>query len=208
MLFDLSPPITPELPVWPGDTPMSRRLLCDLAKGDTVTLSTLTATVHLGAHADGPNHYGLAAPGIGERTLDHYLGPCTLIDAPVRRGTRVTAADLTGGLDAVRTPRVLLRTGTFPDPQRWNDDFAGIDPALVNALADRGVITIGVDTPSVDLFHDKGLLAHRAILKRDIAILEGLVLAGVPAGQYELIALPLRLIGADASPVRAVLRSL
>lgn len=208
MLYDLSPPITPALPVWPGDTPMSREVLCDLARGDTVTLSTIRCTVHLGSHADGPNHYGQGAPGVGEMPLEHYLGPCTLLDAPVARGARVRTADLVGGLHAIKHPRVLIRTGTFPDAMRWNSDFAGLSPELVHTLADMGVVTIGLDTPSVDLQDSNDLPAHKAFLSRGVVILEGLTLAGIPTGHYELIALPLKLMGVDASPVRAVLREL
>lgn len=211
MLYDITPPLTPGIGVWPGDTPLSREVLCDLARGDTVTLSTLRATVHLGAHADGPNHYAPHAPGVGERRLEHYLGPCLLVDADVSRGARVRAEDLrlpARGSGRITQPRVLIRTGTFPDPQRWNADFAALDPTLVDALASERVITVGIDTPSVDLQDSKDLPAHAAFARHDMAILEGLALAGVPAGVYELIALPLRLIGFDASPVRAVLRSM
>jgi arylformamidase len=103
-------------------------------------------------------------------------------------------------------PRVLFATGTYPDPQNWNSDFAALSVELIDFLHERGVITVGIDTPSVDLFESKDLPAHKAILRRDMAILEGLVLKDVPEGTYELIALPLPLVGFDASPVRAVLR--
>src|SRR5690606_27672134 len=91
-LLDITPPLTPSINVWPGDTPLTREVLCDLAKGDNITLSTLRSTVHLGAHADGPNHYGPNAPGVGEMPLHHYLGPCHVIEARVPRGERVTSA--------------------------------------------------------------------------------------------------------------------
>ncbi len=209
-LYDITPPITPNLAVWPGDTPPSREVLCDLKKGDTVTLSTLRATVHLGAHVDGPNHYGVHAPGIDAVPLERYLGPCRVITATIARGERVTAAHLSTPLDQIdarATPRVLIRTSTYPDPTNFNRDFAALDPAIVEALADRGVILIGIDTPSVDLSDSKDLPAHNAFLRRDVSILEGIVLTDVPDGVYELIALPLKLVGFDASPVRAVLRS-
>ncbi len=204
--IDISPVVSPRLAVWPGDTPASREVLCDIAKGDTVTLSTLRATVHLGAHADGPNHYGLGAPDISKQKLEHYVGPCQVIAARVNRGGRVSVADLETPVSEVRHPRVLIKTGTFPDPEKWNTDFAALSVELVEALAAKGVITIGIDTPSVDLQESKELPAHGAILKAGIAILEGLVLRGVEPGEYELMALPLRLEGFDASPVRAVLR--
>jgi arylformamidase len=104
-------------------------------------------------------------------------------------------------------PRVLFATGTFPDPENWNRDFAALSVELVDFLHDRGVITVGIDTPSVDLFESKDLPAHKAILRCDMSILEGFVLKDVPEGIYELIALPLRLVGFDASPVRAILRT-
>lgn len=206
-LIDISPVISPRLGVWPGDTDVSREVLCDLAKGDTVTLSTLRATVHLGSHADGPNHYGLGAADVSRMRLEHYVGPCQVVEARVARGARVGVGDVVGGLDAIRHPRVLVKTGSFPDAEKWNSDFAALSVELVESLAARGVITVGIDTPSVDLQESKDLLAHKAILKAGIAILEGLVLSDVATGEYELVALPLRLEGFDASPVRAVLRA-
>lgn len=204
-LIDISPPLDERLAVWPGDTPLSRQVLCDLTRGDAVTLSTLRATVHLGAHADGPNHYDPAGRDIAAQPLDRYIGPCHVLDARAARGARLGPADVPD-LARIRHPRVLLKTGTFPDPRRWNSDFAAISVELVAALTALGVRTIGIDTPSVDLQDSKDLPAHRAIARADIAILEGLVLAHVPAGEYELIAPPLRLVGFDASPVRALLR--
>ena len=204
MTYDITPPITAKLAVWPGDTPLSREVLNDMARGDNITLSTLRATTHLGAHADGPNHYGKDAPAIDERGLDYYLGPCQVIRVGVARATRITSAMLPS---EVTKSRVLFATGTFPDPENWNRDFAALSVELVDFLHERGVITVGIDTPSVDLFESKDLPAHKAILRCNMSILEGLVLKDVPEGTYELIALPLRLVGFDASPVRAVLRT-
>src|SRR4051794_11968018 len=94
MIYDITPPVTPRLGVWPGDTPPTREVLCNLARADTVTLSTLRATVHLGAHADAPNHYGVDAPAIEARSLDYYLGPCQVVHVAAKRGTRVSLPDL------------------------------------------------------------------------------------------------------------------
>ena len=203
MLYDITPPITPKMPVWPGDTPMSREVLLDMKKGDNLTLSTLHATVHLGAHADGPNHYGVDGRSIDEQDLEYYLGPCQVIRVAAERGTRIVPDQIPTTISA---PRVLLATDTYPDPTVFHEDFAALSTDLVDWLQERGVILVGVDTPSVDLFTSKDLPAHRRILAHDMGILEGLALAEVPEGQYELIALPLRLVGFDASPVRAVLR--
>jgi arylformamidase len=204
MIYDITPPVSGRLQVWPGDTPPRREVLCDLRRGDNLTLSSLRATVHLGAHADAPSHYGADAPAIDQRSLDYYLGPCQVMHVGVGRGARISPALLP---DPVRAPRLLLGTGTYPDPEVFNTDFAALTPELVEFLSAAGGRLVGVDTPSVDLFDSKDLPSHHACLRHDIAILEGLVLGGVPAGLYELIALPLRLEGFDASPVRAVLRT-
>jgi arylformamidase len=202
-LWDISPTVTPSLAVWPGDTPPSRQVLRDMRRGDNLTLSTLRATVHLGSHADAPSHYGETAPAIDERPLKRYFGPCHVVRVDVPRGTRIPLAALS---EPPRAERILFATGTYPDPDRFNSDFAAFSTELLEHLAECGVRLVGIDTPSIDLFDSKDLPAHAVCLRRDLAILEGLVFDGVPEGEYELIALPLKLAGFDASPVRAVLR--
>src|SRR5215471_18822281 len=125
MIYDITPLITDRLKVWPGDTPPSREVLCDIRNGDPITLSTLHATVHLGAHADAPSHYGADAPAIHERSLDYYLGPCQVIRVSVTRGTCITTRALKVPVSA---ERVLLATGTYPDPECFNEDFAALSP--------------------------------------------------------------------------------
>ncbi len=204
MIYDISPPITMDIAVWPGDTPPTREVLCDMEKGDNLTLSTLNSTVHLGSHVDGPNHYGSGEPGIGEQSLEAYIGPCQVIHINAVPGKRIEPGQMKMPIDA---ERVLIATGTYPDPDKFNEDFAGLSPELVDKLHDEGVVLIGIDTPSVDLFESKDLPAHKRFLENEIAILEGIDLKDVPDGIYELVALPLKLIGFDASPVRAILRS-
>jgi arylformamidase len=204
MIYDITPTVSGRLSVWPGDTPASREVLCDMSRGDNITLSTLRATVHLGAHADAPSHYSLDGQSIEVRDLSMYLGPCQVMRVNVRRGERIRPEHLTG---TVAAARILFVTGTFPDPNEFNKDFAALSPQLIDQLAGQGVRLIGLDTPSVDLFEAKDLISHAACHRHDLAILEGVVLREVPDGVYELIALPLKLAGFDASPVRAVLRS-
>jgi len=204
MIFDLSPPISPALAVWPGDTAPSREVLCDMAEGANITLSSLHSTVHAGAHADGPNHYGANAPAIDQRSLEYYLGPAQVIRVDAAPNSRIGIEALP---ESVAAPRILIATGTYPDPTSFREDFAALEPALVDHLHERSVFLIGIDTPSVDLFSSKDLPAHARFLANDMAILEGLVLDAVPEGVYELIALPLRLAGFDGSPVRAILRT-
>jgi arylformamidase len=217
VIYDLSPVIDPSLAVWPGDTPPSREVLLDMRRGDHLTLSTLRSTVHIGAHADAPSHFSRDGDSIEKRPLDLYIGPCRVVRVHPRRGAALQPADLAAALDRpaagqagarAQAPRLLIDTGSFPDPRTFNEDFAALSPALVDDLHARGVRLVGLDSPSVDLFASKDLPSHQALLRHDMAILEGLVLAQVPEGVYELIALPLPIAGADGSPVRAVLRDL
>ena len=211
-LIDISPAITDAIKAWPGDTPYKRTVLMDMAKGDHITLSGISCTVHLGSHADGPNHYGYPAPGVGELPLEHFIGLARVLHSHPARGGRVGIDDLVGGAEAIESVGsraekiVLIRTGTFGDFSTWDSDFAGLSVELIDALAKQGVITVGIDTPSVDVQDSKDMLAHRAIFRRGIVILEGLQLAAVEPGVYEIMAAPLKLIGCDGSPVRAVLR--
>jgi arylformamidase len=205
-LYDISPPIDASIHVWPGDTPFVHTVNLDMHAGANLTLSDIRTTVHVGAHADAPSHYVADGESIAERRLDLYLGRCAVLSVDVARGHRILPRHLGGR--SIDAPRVLFRTGTFADPRAWNEDFASLSPELVDALHARGVVLVGIDTPSVDPFHSKALEAHNAFARHDMAILEGLVLDGVADGTYELIALPLRLRNADASPVRAVLRTL
>jgi len=204
-IWDISPLVSPATAVWPGDVAFRREVALSQADGDNLDLSSIHTTVHIGAHTDAPSHYTPGGPGIDARPLRRYLGRCQVITADVGRGERITPAHLSSD---VRAPRVLLRTGTFPDPTRFDEDFAALDPSLVHHLAEHGVVLVGIDTPSVDLCHDAELLSHHAIAAHDLAILEGVVLDQVPDGEYTLVALPLRLEGADASPVRAILVAL
>lgn len=205
-LWDLSPPVAPGLPVWPGDTPFTCTRTWSLGPGCPVNVSRLALSTHTGAHADAPLHYTAAGLDAASVSLVPYLGPCQVIVVPP-------------GLPAVRpehllphlrpdAPRVLVRTWAAAPVDRWVSAFTPIAAETIEALADAGVVLIGVDTPSLDPETSKTLDAHHAVRRRGLAILEGLVLDAVPAGRYELIALPLRLVGADASPVRAVLREL
>ncbi len=205
MIYDISPTVRSGLKVWPGDTPPAREVLLDMNRGDHLTLSTLRATVHLGAHADAPSHYVKDGPSIEKISLDVYLGECRVVEVPARPGERIVPGDLPGG---PFPPRVLFRTGSYPDPDRFNDDFMALSPALVRRLEKEGVRLVGIDTPSVDPFSSKALESHAACAECGMHILEGLVLGRVPGGRYELIALPLKLAGFDAGPVRAVLRTL
>ena len=160
--------------------------------------------MHVGAHADAPNHFSRDAAGIDAVPLPPYRGLCQVIELSKARGSLIVPEDL---LELpLRAPRLLFKTGSFPDPQQFNTDFVAFSPELIPWLEARGMILIGIDTPSIDPYSSKALPTHHATRSGSgVSILEGLDLSKIPPGLYELVALPLRLHGADASPVRATL---
>ena len=202
-ILDITPLVSENLAVWPGDTPYQRQVLMDIDKGDHLGLSKITTTLHLGAHADAPNHYAPQSAGIDERSLHPYLGPVQVVKANVPQGERITLDHLTDF--KVQAPRLLFRTDSFLQPDVWCEDFCSLSPQLIESLAQQNVLTVGLDTPSIDPFSSRELESHKVVHKYNMAILEGLVLKDVEPGLYTLVALPLKLKGADASPVRAVL---
>lgn len=206
MLYDLSAAIDATTPVWPGDTPFSCHLAWSIAEGAPVNVCAFTATTHLGSHTDAPFHFLPSGATAAELPLEPYLGRCQVVEIP--RGSPLVLVEHLALVDLRATPRVLLKTGSVKDRSVFPEQFMAISPALAEHLGAGGALLVGTDAPSVDPFTSKTLDAHHALARGGVAILEGLVLDGVPAGIYELIALPLRLRGADASPVRAVLRTL
>ena len=203
-IIDISPEVSEHIGVWPGDVPYTRSETCRLEDGDSVGLSSIRTTLHLGAHTDAPNHYRRGGNGISEQSLERYYGSCQVISVRLPRGERIYPKHFDANICA---PRVLFHTGSFPNPDEFNQDFNSLSPELVRFLHERGVHLVGIDTPSVDPVESKVLEAHNAIADLDMAILEGVVLEHVRPGVYTLISFPLRLRDADASPVRAVLIS-
>jgi len=205
-LWDISPPVRPGSPVFPGDTPYRQEWAARIGPACPVNVSSLTLSPHVGAHADAPLHYDPAGAPIGAVPLEPYLGPCRVIHAIGRRPL-VTWDDLAHAA-AQLPPRVLVRTYDRAPVDRWDAALAALAPDTIERLADLGVQLVGIDTASIDPAESKTLDSHQAIRRRGLRVLENLVLDDVPEGDYELIALPLKLATADASPVRAVLRSL
>lgn len=203
-IIDISPRIRSGFPVWPGDTPFSVAWPVRMDAGAPCNVAALTTTPHVGAHADGPLHFQPDGAPVGELDLTPYLGRCRVVDVT---GASVVDDEAVFGMELSGAKRVLFKTGTFPDPEQWNNDFAYLDPGLVRRLGKTGVMLVGIDTPSVDAFDSKDLPSHHTLLELGMRNLEGLDLSMVQAGEYELIALPLRLVDVDSSPVRAVLRS-
>jgi len=205
-LWDISPPVDPATPVWPGDTPVTVERVWRMEAGSPVNVARLTLSPHTGAHTDAPLHYDADGAPIGAVPLDVYLGPCRVIHC-IGASPVVTPDAVAAALDGV-PPRVLLRTYAQAPAAQWDPAFCAVAPATIDLLAEHGVKLIGIDTPSLDPQESKTMDAHRRIRAHRMAILEGIVLDAVPPGDYELIALPLKLATLDASPVRAVLRKL
>lgn len=213
--LDVSPSLEPDIAVWPGDVAFERSLTSQIGAPEPdeppwqLLVSSVRTTLHVGVHADAPNHFTANAAGIDRVPLGPYRGRCQVIELDKPRGSLITPEDLAPLAHperALRAPRVLFKTGSFPDPRRFNEDFVAFAADTLRWLEQQGVVLVGLDTPSVDPFHSKTLPAHHASRGgTGLAILEGLELAQVPPGLYELVALPLRLRDADASPVRAVL---
>lgn len=205
-LWDISPPVHAGAPVFPGDAAFSSVWAARIGPGCPVNVSTITMSPHTGAHADAPLHYDDAGQAIGELNLRPYLGPCRVIHAigvgPLIRWEHIAHAS--AGLP----PRVLVRTYRQAPVECWDPDLCAYAAQTVERLADLGVLLIGIDTASIDPAASKTLDSHQVIRRRGLRVLENLVLDAVPEGDYELIALPLKLTTADASPVRAVLREL
>ena len=205
-LWDISPPVQAGAPVFPGDTPFGLTWAARIGPGCPVNVGTLTLSPHTGAHADAPLHYDDAGEAIGALDLDPFLGRCRVIHA-IGCGALVAWRHLEHAL-ADLPPRVLVRTYRRAPVARWDPDLAAYAPETIERLADLGVRLVGIDTASIDPAASKTLDSHQVIRRRGLRVLENLVLDGVPEGDYELIALPLKLSTADASPVRAVLREL
>jgi arylformamidase len=203
MLYDVSRRLDAALAGFPGDAPYRFAWTCTKAGGASCNVGQVSLSVHSGTHVDAPYHFDDAGATADALLLDPYLGPARVAD--VRGRPVVRSADLEG-FDLAATPRLLLHTGGWPDPARFPDGVCVLAEDVPEWLARRGVVLLGLDVPSVDALDSKTLPVHHALGRHGIAILESLDLSGVPEGVYELIALPLRLAGADGSPVRAVLR--
>lgn len=207
-IWDISERIEPGTATFPGDNAFSQEWVMRMADGASCNVSTIRMSVHVGTHTDAPLHYDTDGSDMASVDIGKYLGRCRVIDVSSVGSPPLISADaLTPGLLA-GAERVLLRTNAEHDHRTFNPDFTSLGGAAAKVLADAGVQLVGIDTPSMDHSANKELDGHQALYAGGIAILENLDLTGVPAGDYELIALPLRIVGCDSSPVRAILREL
>jgi arylformamidase len=203
-IWDISPAVDETAAVFPGDTAYSQQLHFSLAPGCPVNVNSITLSPHTGAHADAPLHYANGEASAGELDLTPYLGPCRVIHC-LDCGPLVLPQHVAHALQDLPA-RVLLRTARKAS-QAW-DAFTAIAPETMELLASKNIMLVGIDTPSVDPSTSQDLPSHHQLLAHGLRVLENLVLDDVAEGDYELIALPLKLTRADASPVRAILREL
>ena len=200
-LIDISPVVSPALEGWPGDTRYEIATRWSQSAGDSCTVSRVALSTHLGAHADAPRHYSEHGADAAALELDAYLGAARVIQCPGISGIGPAEALWAAGCE-----RALFRVLPESAGEAFPREFAALTPDGARALVRLGVRLFGTDAPSVDPFDSKKLEAHHVLDDGGVAILEGLALTGVAAGEYELIALPLKWRDADATPVRAVLR--
>ena len=207
-LIDISPTLSPDSPIFPGDTPFSATRSWAIDETCPVNVSRLTMSSHGGAHADAPLHYDRDGSAIEKVSLEPYLGACVVIDVSTTHGP--VSVDMVkqalGDRKGIES-RVLIKTYA-QQPKNWDDQMRPILAATIEWLATNKCVLIGVDTQSLDAPSSKTMDAHHAVKRADMRIPENLLLDDVTPGRYELIALPLKLKGVDAAPVRAVLRTL
>ena len=204
-IYDISRPLSKSTPVWPGDAPFRYTMNLRMAAGASVNLGSFCTTAHVGTHADAPLHFDDGALPISELDLSAYIGPAVVIDVAGR--SIIHVEDIAH--EALESaPRLLLRTGAWLDAETFPQSIPVIANDVPEFLKSKGVVLLGVDVPSVDSLESKDLPNHHGLHANRIRILESLFLDDVAPGIYELVALPLKLEGADGSPVRAILRTL
>ena len=206
-IYDISEPISPATAVFPGDNGFTAEWVMKMAEGASCNVSTLRMSAHCGTHSDAPLHYSETGADAASMDLDPYLGKCRVLtvrgagDPPV-----VDAESLPASLDGVE--RVILRTGEKHNAEVFDANFVALGPAAAQRLVDAGVRLVGIDSQSMDHATCKDLLSHNILREGCVSLLENLDLTDVPDGDFELIALPLKIVGGDAAPVRAILREL
>jgi len=208
-IWDISRPLTKDLAPWPGDTPFRYELTWRLSQTCSVNVGALNTSTHNGTHADAPFHFHGEGAAIDSVPLENYIGPVVVIDL-VEKFSRTQPSIAIADLEHARpqiaeTRRVLLKTNCFPDPTRFPDWIPVLKSEAIAWLRELRVVLLGVDVPSVDPIEAKVLANHHALALGNIAIIESLKLSEIEAGVYQFVALPLKIVGGDAAPVRALL---
>ncbi|MGE5244466.1 MAG: cyclase family protein [Betaproteobacteria bacterium] len=205
-LIDVSVPLDQNLPTYPGNTPFTLEPIKRIAGGGSSNVSSLHMSAHAGTHVDAPRHFFDGAPGTEALPLDLLIGRARVIE--VGPGAAVDPAALAGA-DLAEEIRVLIKTRNsrlWGSPE-FSPKYAGVTGAGAQYLVDHGIKVVGVDYLSVEEFRKPGAPAHHALLGAGVIVIEGLNLRGVEPGVYDMICLPLRVVGSDGAPARVVLRA-
>ena len=203
VLYDITRPVSSKIAVWPGDRPFSAEWSVRIDEVSPVNVGAISLSTHTGTHADAPLHFSNSGVPIDAIPLERFIGPACVVD--VRNAASVEVRHVEG-LNLQGMPRVLFKTRASSNSEEtFHTDFTWIQPDVIRHLGARGVVLIGTDAPSVDPFDSKELPAHHALAEEGIVNLENLYLRDVSPGMYGLYALPMKLIGLDGAPVRAVL---
>lgn len=200
--YDITIPVQNGLAVWPGDMPYRFELGWSMSEGTSVNVGAVSMSAHTGTHVDAPFHFDPTGAGVDTLDLSVFLGPVAVVDAT---GQNEIGSEIFAGVDFTQTPRVLVKTGVWTDFTRFPETVPTIAEDVPAFLGANGVRLFGIDVPSVDTIDSNTLPNHYALAANGIIILESANLRDVPPGIYTLTAMPLRLVGADASPVRAIL---
>jgi arylformamidase len=203
MIRDISVAVRPGTPEWPGDVPFQCGWTARIDGGSSVNLSSVTSSPHVGTHADAPLHVRDGWPATESLPLDAFLGAAFVMDVSAAPAGALALDADDRRLEGVQ--RLLLRTGRSIAAGAFPADWPVLSSKTAAALAERGLRLLGVDAPSVDERESKSLAVHHALFTGGAQVLENLDLREVPEGRYQLVALPQRLVGLDAAPVRAVL---
>ena len=203
--IDVSVPLDAQLPTYPNNTPFSLEPIKRIARGDSSNVSTLHMSAHTGTHVDAPRHFFDERAGTESLPLDLLMGRARVIEVDSRAG--IAAEDLSG-LDLSDDIRVLIKTHNsrlWGSPE-FHPDYVGVLESGAKHLVAHGIKVVGVDYLSVEQFHNPGAPAHHTLLGAGVIVIEGLDLRDVEAGIYDMICLPLRIVGSDGAPARVVLR--
>ena len=206
-IYDISEPISPATAVFPGDNGFSAEWVMRMSEGASCNVSTLRMSSHCGSHSDAPLHYSETGADAASMDLQPYLGRCRVVSVgSVGSPPVVDAESLSGLIEGAE--RVLLRTSPAHDAEVFDPNFTALGPAAAERLVAAGVRLVGIDAQSMDHATCKDLLSHNILREGRVSLLENLDLSAAPDGDFELIALPLKIVGGDAAPVRAILREL
>jgi arylformamidase len=203
-VIDISVMLSPDTPVWPGDTPFSCLWTWNMDEGSSVNVSAITSSPHAGTHADTALHVTSGAAGSESLKLDAFYGSAMVVDVRDIHD-EISLDDIDRRTDGATVTRLLLKTGRSIAAGVFPESWPRLSVDCAEELVRRGVVLVGTDCPSADDRDSKTLEVHHALLDHGVCVLENLDLRSVGPGEYVLDALPMKIAGLDAAPVRAVL---